>query len=284
MEALATFFGLKPKHFVGYLEKRDTGTNYNKDDKITYSSEPLPIPKYTQPYNARGMAYKDAILFENADLVDRPPVLKNVKGAYAVFMPSLNMEPRYRQGDTLSVNPEISPERGDDVVIHLEFKDRTVCIVRELVLTVNLASDDQNEFFRYGVISAMEKHAMLASATDQRNEEKLTLENGEKFDAFKWLIDNYAHWFVEQNPEDEITLLKDGVTGEMFTNDDGDYVTVADANRLAGNLGATNIVTAMAIHTIVGTQRNRFKSAAANLEATSVMTAKPEVGQATVVT
>ena len=130
----------------------------------------------------------------------------------------------------------------------------------------------------------MEKHAMLASATDQRNEEKLTLENGEKFDAFKWLIDNYAHWFVEQNPEDEITLLKDGVTGEMFTNDDGDYVTVADANRLAGNLGATNIVTAMAIHTIVGTQRNRFKSAAANLEATSVMTAKPEVGQATVVT
>ena len=146
VEALATFFGLKPKHFVGYLEKRDTGTNYIKDAKITYSSKPLPIPKYTQPYNARGMAYKDAILFENADLVDRPPVLKNVKGAYAVFMPSLKMEPRYRQGDTLYVNPEISPERGDDVVIHLEFKDRTVCIVRELVLTVNLASDDQNEF------------------------------------------------------------------------------------------------------------------------------------------
>ena len=47
---------------------------------------------------------------------------------------------------------------------------------------------------------------MLASATDQRNEEKLTLENGEKFDAFKWLIDNYAHWFVEQNPEDKITF------------------------------------------------------------------------------
>ena len=130
----------------------------------------------------------------------------------------------------------------------------------------------------------MEKHAMLASSTDQRNQEELTLKNGEKFDPFKWLIDNYAHWFVEQNPEDEITLLKDGVTGQMLTNEDGDYVTVADANRLAENLGATNVVRAMAIHTIVGTQRYRLKSAAANLEATSVMTAKAEVGQAIVVT
>lgn len=286
VEALATFFSLKPKHFVGLLEQRDRETNYIKDAKITYSSEPLPIPKYTQPYNARGIAYKDAILFENGDLVDRHPVLKNVSEAYAVVMPSHDMEPRYRQGDTLYVNPEISPERGDDVVIHFEFKNRIVCIVREVILVENAAPDDEIEIPSYGVLSLATKLSILEAASHRDTDEeieKIRADGGTMFNYYGLMASN-AQWIIEQNPEDEITLMKDGVTGEPLTNKDGSNVTVAAFNRLAEDAGATRDVTAMAVHTIVGTQRHRFQSERIELRASRTMTAKPEVGQATVVT
>lgn len=287
VEALATFFGLKPKHFVGYLEKRDTETNYIKDAKITYSSEPLPIPKYTQPYNARGMAYKDAILFENGDLVDRHPVLKNVTDAYAVVMPSHDMEPRYRQGDTLYVNPEISPEDGDDVVIHLKFNHHDVCIIREVISTKVDCPDGLNENTQYGVLSLASKQAHEEEAWLAKREKEPTVDDhffgGSMFDFHPSLSDN-AEWFEEQNPDDELTFKKDEKGQPLLNAEDNSSMTVAEFNRLAESMGAKRCVKAVAIHTIVGTQRHRLISAKAHLKATSVMTAKPEVGQATVVT
>jgi hypothetical protein len=229
------------------------------------------------------MAYKDAILFDNADFVDRPPVLKNVEDAYAIVMPSHDMEPRYRQGDTLYVNPEILPERDDDVVIHLKFKNHTVCIIREAVLVENAAPDEEFEVPSYGVLSLATKEAILDAARHNdfmENEEieQIRADGGTMFNYYG-LMGSNADWFVEQNPEDEITLMKDGVTGEPITNKDGSDVTVAEFNRLAEELGTTSDCTAIAVHTIVGMQRHRFQKNRIDFRATDAISAKPEVGE-----
>ena len=289
VEALASFFGLRPKDFVGYIQKRDNETNFIKDAKITYSSGPLPIPKYTQPYNARGMAYKDAILFDNADFVDRQPVLKNVEDAYAIVMPSHDMEPRYRQGDTLHVNPEISPERGDDVVIHLKFKNHTVCIIREVILMENASADEEFEVPSYGVLSLADKEKIVEAAYHwERHEDveqiaKIREDGGTMFNYYGLMSSN-ADWFIEQNPEDENTLMKDEVTGLPLVNKDGSHVTSAYFNQLAEELGATIDGIAMAVHTIVGMQRHRLHSSRAEWRAANAVSAKPEFGEVKIVT
>lgn len=91
------------------------------------------IPKFHHPYQPKGFPYYDSILLENADSTDVPPSLRHVIGAYAVVMPSDTMEPRYRPGDVLFVNPELAPYYGDDVVLRIRYKSRTVGVVREVL-------------------------------------------------------------------------------------------------------------------------------------------------------
>ena len=259
VNALAAAFKMKPSIFLGHIERRDGETNFIKDAKITYSSEPLPIPKYTQNYNARGMAYEDAILFDNPDYVDRPPFLKNVTGAYAVVMPSYEMEPRYRQGDTLYVNPEILPERGDDVVIHLKFKHHTVCIIREAIFAENAAADDEEEVPSYGCLSLADKQVIIQEASQAKSEEAIK-DGGTMFNLFPILADA-VEYFMMVDTEDKARQSKHG----MWTNPEGMPVMID-------------------IHPIVGTKRHRFVSERVELRATNTMAGKAEVGDVTIVT
>jgi phage repressor protein C with HTH and peptisase S24 domain len=55
-----------------------------------------------------------------------PASFAGVRAAYAIYMRSEAMEPRYEQGWLLHVNPNKPPTRGRDVVIYK--KDRTVLI------------------------------------------------------------------------------------------------------------------------------------------------------------
>ena len=63
------------------------------------------------------------------------------------------MEPRYRAGDTLFVNPELMPFYGDDVVIHVKYKDRAICLIRE-VIQLEAIYDEDNDINlpSYGVL------------------------------------------------------------------------------------------------------------------------------------
>jgi phage repressor protein C with HTH and peptisase S24 domain len=55
-----------------------------------------------------------------------PANLAGVRGAYAIYMRSEAMEPRYEEGWLLHVNPNKPPTRGRDVVVYR--KDRAVLI------------------------------------------------------------------------------------------------------------------------------------------------------------
>jgi phage repressor protein C with HTH and peptisase S24 domain len=49
-----------------------------------------------------------------------PPGLENVKDAYAVRVYGTSMEPRYRAGETVWLNPQLPVRAGDDVVVQLK--------------------------------------------------------------------------------------------------------------------------------------------------------------------
>lgn len=49
----------------------------------------------------------------------RPAELAGVSGAYAIYADGESMYPRYKAGETLWINPHVTPRRGDDVVVQI---------------------------------------------------------------------------------------------------------------------------------------------------------------------
>ncbi len=63
----------------------------------------------------------DAVSFTGQviDTVRRPPALKGIEDAFAIFVTGTSMEPRYFEGDLLFVHPTRPPEPGCDVLVEL---------------------------------------------------------------------------------------------------------------------------------------------------------------------
>lgn len=95
------------------------------------------IPKYykeTDIYGNDDLENVGILIEDNAaDTMPRPRSLEDKEDAYALVINSEFMQPRLKIGDTVFVDPSVIPARGDDVVIQLEYKDRTVAVVREIV-------------------------------------------------------------------------------------------------------------------------------------------------------
>jgi phage repressor protein C with HTH and peptisase S24 domain len=53
------------------------------------------------------------------DYVRRPPGIAGTRDVFALYVTGDSMEPRYRPGDLVYVNPARPPRSGDDVVIEL---------------------------------------------------------------------------------------------------------------------------------------------------------------------
>lgn len=108
--------------------------DWNKDRG--YNPEDRRIPKYHKEAKIYGNDVLEnvGILIEDdaADTIPRPLSLKDKDEAYALVVNSDFMEPRFSLGDTVFVDPSLIPARGDDVVIQLEYKDRTVAVVRKI--------------------------------------------------------------------------------------------------------------------------------------------------------
>jgi len=65
--------------------------------------------------------------------LSRPYFLHGVASAYAVYCNGDNMEPRYRHGELLFVDPSRPPKRGDDVVIQVAAGDEISGFVKRFV-------------------------------------------------------------------------------------------------------------------------------------------------------
>ena len=184
------------------------------------------IPKYHQPYQPKGFRYYDSLLLENADSTETLPSLRHVLGAYAVVMPSDTMEPRYRQGDVLFVNPELQPYYGDDVVLRVQFKNRTIGVIRELLNQEAVWDEQPDPKQSVGLISLKDK-------------EKFSLKNDNKYIDY---LDDHLHlsekadWFV-LNEQD----LNGGAIEDNFSDADNE-----------------NAIVAITADVIVGSERRRW--------------------------
>lgn len=111
-----------------YVNGHDTKPRNEKAGVAEYRRPPLNIelPKMlARDVPVRGFA-KGAkvgefhLTEEVVDTVPRPATLANTRDAFAVYVFSDSMSPRYEDGDVLYINPHRSPSAGDDVLIELK--------------------------------------------------------------------------------------------------------------------------------------------------------------------
>ena len=67
-----------------------------------------------------------------ATSIPTPSMLQGKSGAYALTVINSDMDPRYSEGDTVFVDPNLPPVVEDDVVITLHFAERSVAIIRQI--------------------------------------------------------------------------------------------------------------------------------------------------------
>ena len=79
------------------------------------------LPKNLPVYGTDVAGDDTKITISNSilDYVTRPPGIARAKDCYALRVVNASMEPRFKEGDLIIVNPHIPARKGDDVVIHL---------------------------------------------------------------------------------------------------------------------------------------------------------------------
>lgn len=78
-------------------------------------------------------------LFEMGEIITyarRPPAISQEAKVYALYVAGSSMEPRYRPGDPLFVDPRKPPAIGDDVVVQLVSTDDEPQIIAGLIKTL----------------------------------------------------------------------------------------------------------------------------------------------------
>ena len=118
--------------------------------QITRESTPQLIPLYNQLYSHPDFTIEDGLMLEQSQYIDCAPFLGDEEGAYAVEMLDASMEPRYRKGDILLVNPNWMPVREEDAIIPCKHnpkvgKSRWIALVREIVLIDDVSKDEYSK-------------------------------------------------------------------------------------------------------------------------------------------
>lgn len=192
---IAKAFGFKTSELLSRLAKKDPKSGGTSDKKVTQKT----IPKYRQAYRPRNFPFPDGILLENQDFTEAPASLRNVLDAYAVVVNSNHMEPRYRIGDVLFVNPDEEPLIGDDVVLRFKYKNRSVGVVRELI--------DKDDIPSVALITARQKQELIYQKLAAVDEyvDRDTMQKLFNDNAFQIVIDN-DETETEQSDNDEDIL------------------------------------------------------------------------------
>jgi len=120
------------KFFRVSLEWLLTGEGDMKTSDIATDAGPPSIPvlvsavNYQQDLPILGTAAASIIgavtLSQPIGYLRRPPALLSTPDAYALYVAGDSMEPRYRSGDVVYVNPHRPCRQGDDVVIQTRLR------------------------------------------------------------------------------------------------------------------------------------------------------------------
>lgn len=112
----------------------------------TLRGQPKDIPVYGSAlaadlvFNDNGHAAPvEQTLFEMGEIITyarRPPAIPQETKVYALYVAGSSMEPRYRPGDPLFVDPRKPPAIGDDVVVQLVSADDEPQIIAGLIKTL----------------------------------------------------------------------------------------------------------------------------------------------------
>lgn len=86
------------------------------------------LPVYGSAQGGAGFDITD--VSSPIDFMNCPTDLMNSPDAYAVMVSGESMEPRFRAGETLLVQPGVPVRPGDDIVIQLERDDRIEALVK----------------------------------------------------------------------------------------------------------------------------------------------------------
>ncbi len=123
--ALATALELSPEELMGLDAP---ATDQSKAPQTLKSNASFP-PKYQAfsnqgyiPLMGQAVAGPNGRFIMNGTEVGRlfvPPMLEGVEGAYAVRVYGTSMEPRFRAGETVWINPHEPVRSGDDVVVQV---------------------------------------------------------------------------------------------------------------------------------------------------------------------
>lgn len=137
------------------------GPEKKKRDETTsglgsYFNTPRVIPLYRKSAKPKGFDFDDGVLVDDTDFTVPPPAIMNVPNSYAVVVPTDDMEPRFRKGDTVFVDPELAPYYGDDVVIKLYYELQTIMIIRQIANLEAVFDEDNEPIPQYGVLTAAE--------------------------------------------------------------------------------------------------------------------------------
>jgi phage repressor protein C with HTH and peptisase S24 domain/lambda repressor-like predicted transcriptional regulator len=98
----------------------------------------VPVLGVTLGHDQNGHGLDEYFTMANSEPIDyvrRPPSIQTRRGVYALTVIGTSMEPRFRQGDLIYVDPDTPPKIGDDVVAQIRNgQDRIVgSIIKTLI-------------------------------------------------------------------------------------------------------------------------------------------------------
>lgn len=132
MDRLAPLLGVEPAEL---MPKNKTGTAtvlLGGEAALAPRLEPMDRTDLIPIRSAARGGEEQEMFLEDGPLghTQRPRSLLGVQGAYAIYMLGDSMEPRYRQGWLLHINPLKPPAKGRDVVVT---KSDNVVMIKEFV-------------------------------------------------------------------------------------------------------------------------------------------------------
>ena len=130
---IAEALGISIEDFMD--EQVQTGQTPFKAFNQVGSAVFIPFYQEKQPMN-HNFSHGDGFVVRSQQgaptQIKKPSFLEYSAEAYAATNYGQAMEPRYKQGDTLFVDPTLDPIVGDDVVLLFEYADKLIGIFREV--------------------------------------------------------------------------------------------------------------------------------------------------------
>lgn len=112
---LAAVFGCDPGEVLGFT-----------------TPEKIPLSRIPLYGSAEAGLGSDITNMDRAiDHIDRPSFLLSASSAYAVYVIGESMEPRFRPGEIVYVDPAVPIRAGVDVIVQMADEDKLTAIVKE---------------------------------------------------------------------------------------------------------------------------------------------------------